>query len=100
MPCYYTGSREGDLALAAQETREALTKVTRVACELLSLMPGYGDGAWDEISPEVIAWCKEHQRKDRQRRANERKARETKKKREQALAKLTPAERRFFTKEN
>jgi len=42
MPCYYTGSAEGDRALAAQEAKEELQRIitatAQVACEIGKLL--------------------------------------------------------------
>jgi len=50
------------------EAYRELDRATRAACELLRLMPGFADGAWDEISPGTIKWCKEHKKLDAKRR--------------------------------
>jgi hypothetical protein len=63
MPCYYTGSAEGDARLHAEEAQTELTKVTRLLCSamkaaerqrFLSAMPN-----------DVRQWWREHKKIDR-----------------------------------
>lgn len=80
MPCYTTGSAEGDAHLAAQEAHEAATKASRAACDALNLIEQRG--ALSFVSADTLTWWREHQKTDRERLRRE------------AMAKLTPAERR------
>lgn len=72
MPCY--DERTSGTYVAKQyegrvrELEAALNQATRAACELFRLMPGFGDAAWDEISPGTIKWCKEHKKMDARRK--------------------------------
>ena len=62
MPCFYTGSAEGDAQLAAQEAREELTEVTRVACELAKLAT---PKKFVKLSEKTQDWVLEHRKTDK-----------------------------------
>ena len=70
MPCYRTGSFEGDRALALRENNEALrtliTKLTRVACDALSVLSEYEE--FDRVKPETKLWWAKHEKIDRERK--------------------------------
>lgn len=69
MPCYYTGSAEGDAKLAYQEATEALTEVTSLLCELCAYVEaGGGRGTLPE---RVQEWWEKHQRIDAKRKREE-----------------------------
>lgn len=91
MPCYYTGSAEGDVNLAATEARESLTKVTAMLCDTLDEVER--EGILHFCSPETQAWWAEHQRIDAIRIEKEESEETQRKLREEGLAKLSPEER-------
>jgi hypothetical protein len=66
MPCTYTGSLEGDAALASQESIEYLSnelqRATRVACELGKLVATPVKNVL--TSDETREWLKEHKQVD------------------------------------
>jgi hypothetical protein len=66
MPCYATGSAEGDLRLAmeenAKETAEKITMLTRVACELSE---GAAPSKLKKMSKLTQIWVKKHQKIDK-----------------------------------
>lgn len=64
MPCYVTGSAEGDAQLDAQEARRELQRVTRVACELAKFARQLSD-FWPSCSIETARWVREHVEIDR-----------------------------------
>lgn len=86
MPCYYTGTREGDLELNLEEKSEALTKVTRLLCEVCQKFEG-------KLPKNAQVWWSEHKEIDRERQERETrdKMRDTLIK--SAKSKLTQAER-------
>lgn len=76
MPCYITGSAEGDALLAARENNEKLLKqlqlVTRVACELAGYVvlndeihPAVSQRKLRELSKEAQNWVMEHRKVDK-----------------------------------
>ena len=71
MPCYVTGSYEGDRELDARETREELLRVTRVACELAQAIRD-ADISHFVIFPTLNLstqkWVREHELVDKKRR--------------------------------
>jgi hypothetical protein len=95
MPCYATGSAEGDAALDAREARQELTRVTRIACELAEAIRGSGQAFWfDRLSKETQMWIREHDKIDKQRRREQNEVEERDRNRRRALKKLTTAERK------
>ena len=70
MPCYYTGSAEGDAQLAADEARRELTRVTRVACELWELVESIPmlHHNLQVLSGPTLRWIRQHQKIDKKRR--------------------------------
>ena len=67
MPCYYTGSREGDLALSLEEARTQVTRLTRMLCEANKHIDEHSsDYHYVSVrSPELDRWWKEHKVIDR-----------------------------------
>lgn len=98
MPCYITGSREGDLELSSRQASQRATEAARAACEALSIVEARGDLA--ECSAETQEWWAEHKRIDRERAGREseleRIMREHEQAKRDALAKLTDEERRVL----
>jgi hypothetical protein len=89
MPCYYTGSAEGDRALASSN---ALTECTDMLCRTLTLIEKHNKGCRLEIEldSDIKKFWKKHKKLDA-----ERKERERQKKldlRARTLAKLTEEE--------
>ena len=62
MPCYMTGSAEGDARLAAHEAREAATKLTRLLCAACAALEAAG--LVDAANAELSDWWSEHKRID------------------------------------
>lgn len=58
MPCYYTGSREGDLELNLEESHKVVTKLTRLLCEACKKIPE------KDMSKKLRKWCKQHKKID------------------------------------
>lgn len=92
MPCYITGSAEGDARLSEQEARRELEVVTRVACELAEFASGFKRA----FSKETTAWMADHARIDRARRLWERAREEERQIKSAALRKLTSKERKLL----
>jgi len=61
MPCFYTGSAEGDARLAASEAREALTSITQLLCETCR----QADKNHYTLPAETQKWWNEHKTLDR-----------------------------------
>ncbi len=63
MPCYYTGSAEGDAKLAHQqeavELSREITNLTRLLCEACTEL------SMDNVSDELKKWWKQHQKIDK-----------------------------------
>jgi hypothetical protein len=70
VPCYVTGSAEGDARLGELEARKELTRVTRVACELWELVQSIPmlQHNLQVLSGPTLRWIREHQKIDRRRR--------------------------------
>lgn len=62
MPCFMTGSAEGDAALARDEAAAETTKVTRLLCALLKELPPTHP-AIDRV-PGLKRWRDKHQKID------------------------------------
>ena len=84
MPCYVTGSAEGDAHLAAQEANEEATRVTEMLCSVMRNLDNLG---LSRFAPgNVQDWWKKHKRIDQQR--EEREAREKEKSKSVRLKRL------------
>lgn len=68
MPCYYTGSAEGDAQLEAEIARKKLTEVTAMLCELCDFV----ESEERNLPDHIAAWWDEHTKVDRERRRRER----------------------------
>ena len=66
MPCYLTGSAEGDARLDAAEARKEVTKLTRLLCEAMECLEHHG---CDHISPAARSWWTAHKKVDAKRRS-------------------------------
>lgn len=65
MPCYATGSAEGDANLALSEAQEEATRVTEMLCSVMRNLDILGQST---IAPgNVQDWWKRHKKLDRQR---------------------------------
>lgn len=92
MPCYVTGSAEGDARLSAREAQQRATLAARVACEALSLLE---QGSYVEVlSEEAQVWWAQHKLVDEQRRKSESAEAEKERLREAAISKLSDEERK------
>ena len=91
MPCYYTGSAEGDAELARSEMSTELTKVAQMLCALCENLENV---RMDHlITGDTVEWWKEHKEIDQARAKREEKKAKKKALRKQALSKLTSEER-------
>lgn len=67
MPCYMTGSAEGDRALALEETRDRMLKrqqrLTRIMCA--TAKKARRDGFFGKLPDEFKRWARQHVRSDR-----------------------------------
>lgn len=95
MPCYATGSAEGDARLSASEARSEATKAVRMLCAACRIIDRHKLRA--EMPNELINWWRNHQKIDEERRKRERKERQDKIKgaalRNSAMEKLTEEEK-------
>jgi hypothetical protein len=95
MPCYATGSAEGDARLSAQEAQKEATAATRVACELVKTMRGHGlKKLLNQLSPATKAWIVEHDAKDAALKRQDAEIKLRAKHRAAALKKLTSEEKK------
>jgi hypothetical protein len=70
MPCYATGTAEGDARLGEQEARAEVTKLTRLLCTAMHIV----SKATIWVTPateELEEWWEEHQMIDRRRKKEE-----------------------------
>lgn len=93
MPCTYTGSIEGDRALASSER---LTEVTEMLCRTLTRFEGILNTELNSplagvLDDDIVKWWEEHKVIDARRRKREREELRAK-----ALAKLTAEERQLL----
>ena len=76
MPCTYTGSLEGDRALAAQKNADHLAKqitnLTQLLCKTLTIVEAH-DGL-EYLPKDVNKWWSAHKKIDARRLAREAKA--------------------------
>jgi hypothetical protein len=97
MPCYATGSAEGDARLAASEARSEYTKTARLLCQACEIIERKSSG-WPVNAPkELTAWWENHKKIDAARRKRERRERQQringKSLRKSAMEKLTEEEK-------
>lgn len=71
MPCYFTGTAEGDRALEAQEAQENLTRVTRLLC----IACKYIDSQNLPIPEKIQNWWKKHKKIDKKTKISNNKIR-------------------------
>lgn len=84
MPCYYTGTLEGDRLLAEQESKERvqkkLIKLTQMLCSICTEVEKHNstwekeDGCCVEMSDELKKWWIKHKKIDEKRKKNERRS--------------------------
>ena len=71
MPCFYTGSAEGDAALASKESAEKLAKelsaTTDLLCTTLKQLESTSPAAIKKLPANVQDWWKEHKKVDQRR---------------------------------
>lgn len=75
-----------------RDLRERLDQATRAACELWAVL--YRGGPAGDLTTDTLNWVTEHERQDQQRIQQEQHIEAGKQRRREALAKLTPDERR------
>ena len=69
MPCYTTGTREGDLELAIKNQADYTAKLEALVCALVR-EHGWDGVDWDKcgVSPKwADKWWKRHQARDKKR---------------------------------
>ena len=97
MPCNSDWPREND---AATSLRKELDSVTRVACELTSVLRDLTKNLKTSLpsllTKEAQAWIADHDRVDKERKARELRAAKVKLEKELAKSKLTPRERELL----
>lgn len=64
MPCYVTGSGEGDEAMYAEESRKKALAATKAACELIRTH----NINYHLLSKPTLQWVREHEKLDKKRR--------------------------------
>lgn len=68
MPCYYTGSAEGDAKLAysmdMQKMGQKLTELTQLLCEACKAIEN-STSSFNNASKELKKWWKEHKKIDK-----------------------------------
>lgn len=106
MPCYVTGSREGDAELAASENYQEAKKLRAMLCGVLTAARKVHqlravlkavDEAECGVTQEAIAqWWAKHQEADEDRKRRDARDREDHRLREQARQKLSAEERRVL----
>ena len=92
MPCYYTGSKEGDLQLSLQESHEATTKLARMLCTAMEHIEQTGCGL--PIDVELTNWWASHKQLDADRAVRDLEQAHLENLRSTAMSKLTPTERK------
>lgn len=92
MPCFATGSAEGDALLSAAESDREATAATRAACEMLRELRSFRPSI-NNLSKSTMDWIKRHEEIDRKRKKKEREEMIDKVQRNKALKKLTKKER-------
>ncbi len=71
MPCFYTGSAEGDAKLQADDARKALTITTEMLCTVCALIDDHNtchdanDFARLDLPKDVKKWWKKHKKIDK-----------------------------------
>lgn len=55
MPCFSTGSAEGDAYLRTEEAQAELTEVTRMLCSVCEAHPD-----WTKLPSDIRRWYKRH----------------------------------------
>ena len=68
MPCYYTGTAEGDARLAADEAHKSLTEVTAHLCWLCDYNERLLQANVLRERPPLWAWWQKHKALDAQHR--------------------------------
>jgi hypothetical protein len=96
MPCYYTGSAEGDARLAAEEAQTALTNVTQMLCALMTLIETHHDYLMPDVPSNVRIWWDRHKEIDKKREAQRKREEKVYAARKAARAKLSRAERKLL----
>lgn len=66
MPCYYTGSAEGDARLASEEAHKQVTKLAGLLCESCLAM----EKARLKMPDGTAAWWNEHKTIDKAARSS------------------------------
>lgn len=91
MPCYATGSREGDAELSAREAQQEALEATRAACEMMAKLK---ENDLSGLSKQTRAWIKKHVEIDRKRMKEKDDAVKQSLAAARGLAKLTKQERK------
>jgi hypothetical protein len=94
MPCYLTGSAEGDARLSASESRAEVTKLAALLCKVCETYENTPEGSDVYLPSDVLSWWNEHKKIDAERLRREAEDLQRNQARKNALSKLTAAERR------
>ena len=96
MPCYATGSAEGDARLAAQEANDELTKVTRLLCKLCGRLERSGFTKPITTDKKLHAWWEKHKKIDRIRKGEEERYQKDRVRRKELLSNLSDDDKRIL----
>ena len=92
MPCYQTGSAEGDARLSLHEEAQKVEILTNMLCGLCTKLEKYYATSIINEDPVLSQWWKEHQKKDAEYKALILASEKRAKLAHDAIAKLTEAE--------
>lgn len=95
MPCFHTGSAEGDARLAAREAQKELTEVMQMLCYICAELDY--QGTFNSVTaglPTIKEWWEEHKRIDMKRLAEEEEQKRQEAVAKRAKSKLTFEERK------
>lgn len=91
MPCYATGSRQGDLELSLNDAQKIATKATQRLCATLEVFEQYEE--FNLLPADVKRWWRKHKEVDARRKFKARAIAKKKQLAAVAKRKLSPAER-------
>ena len=93
MPCYHTGSREGDLEEALQENSKEAALLENMLCGLCTRLWGAGLAGYITTDQVLAKWWRTHQKRDRAEKAAQAADKTREELAKKAMAKLSKAER-------
>lgn len=97
MPCYATGSRQGDLELSLSESQKIATKSTQRLCATLEVFEQFEE--FNLLPADVKRWWKSHKEVDARRKFKQRQLAKKKRLAAAAKKKLSAEERRALNLE-